>query len=73
MTVTKRVLECPYCFDIVEVESPDKLHTAYTSTEPIRGSYYADVVVKKHRCKNPDCRKKITTYWYAPLDYFNRI
>jgi hypothetical protein len=73
VTVSKRVLECPFCYEILEVEPPDRLHTAYSSAKPIPKSYYAEVVRKRHRCQNPKCKKLITTYWYAPLDYFSRI
>jgi hypothetical protein len=73
MTISKSVLECPYCSQIYEAEPPDKLHSAYSVEKPIPRSYHGDVVKKKHRCQNPDCRKPITIYWYAPLDYFNRM
>ncbi|HTY74225.1 MAG TPA: hypothetical protein VMD05_01505 [Candidatus Nanoarchaeia archaeon] len=73
MVASKRVLECPYCSEIVEVEPPDKLHSAYSSAKPIAKSFYADVVKKKHKCQNPNCKKQITVYWYAPLEYFSRI
>jgi hypothetical protein len=72
-TVSKRVLECPFCSEILEVEAPDKLHSAYSSSKPIPRSYHADVVKRKHECQNPNCKKQIIVYWYAPLDYFNRI
>ncbi len=72
-SVSKRVLECPFCSEILEVEAPDKFHTAYSSTKPIAKSYYADVVKKKHECQNANCKKQITVYWYAPLEYFSRI
>jgi hypothetical protein len=73
MVASKRVLECPFCSEIVEVEAPDKLHTAYSSAKPIEKSFYADIVKKKHECQNPNCKKQITVYWYAPLEYFSRI
>ncbi len=73
MNVSKSVLECPFCFELLEVKSPDRFHTAYSQKKPIPNSYHADVVVKKHRCQNPACKKTITAYWYAPLDYFSRI
>jgi len=73
MIISKRVLECPFCNKIFEVEPPDQLHTAYSSVKPIHASYHAKVVKKRHKCENSDCKKTITIYWYAPLDYFNRI
>ncbi|MBE3116272.1 hypothetical protein IMZ68_03630 [Candidatus Bathyarchaeota archaeon] len=36
-------------------------------------SYHSNVVEKKHKCQNPECKKPITIYWYAPLDYFIRV
>jgi hypothetical protein len=73
MTVSKSVFECPYCSHIYEAEPPDKLHSAYSIEKPIKSSYHGTVVKKKHNCQNPDCKKTITIYWYAPLDYFNRL
>jgi hypothetical protein len=73
MAASKLVLECPFCDKILEVKPPDKLHSAYSSIKPIINSYHSNVVQKKYKCKNPECKKPITIYWYAPLDYFNRI
>ena len=74
MAISKVVLECPFCNEIFEAESPDKLHSAYSITKkPIAGSYHGDVVKKQHRCQNPECKKPITIYWYAPMNYFNRM
>ncbi len=67
------VLECPFCYEILEVEPPDRLHSAFSSAKPIQNSYYGDVVKKKYECQNPDCKKSVTVFWYAPLEYFNRI
>lgn len=72
MAISKLVLECPFCNEILEVEPPDKVHSAYSSKKPISSNYF-DFVKKEHLCKNPECKKRITLYWYAPLDYFNRI
>jgi hypothetical protein len=67
------VLECPFCYEILEVKPPDRLHSAFSSAKPIQNSYYGDVVQKKYRCQNPDCKKSVTVFWYAPLEYFNRL
>jgi hypothetical protein len=73
MNVTKRVLECPFCYEILEVEAPDALHSAYSSVKPIARIYQNDIVEKKYTCPNAKCRRTFTIYWYEPLDYFNRI
>ena len=73
MATSKVVLECPFCNETFEAESPDKLHSAYSIEKPLASSYHGYVVKKKHRCQNPECKKPITIYWYAPLDYFNRM
>jgi hypothetical protein len=67
------VFECPFCYEILEVEPPDKLHTAFSSVKPIPNSYYGDIVKKKYKCQNQNCKKSITAFWYAPLEYFSRI
>ncbi len=73
MAASKGVLECPYCEEIFEVKSSDRLHTAFSATKLIPKIYYGEVKVKKHRCQNPKCRKTVTVYWYSPLEYFSRI
>jgi hypothetical protein len=67
------LLECPFCNEIVEVEPPDKLHTAFSFANPIPSSYHGDIVKKKHQCQNKECKKLIIVSWYAPLDYLSRI
>jgi hypothetical protein len=67
------VLECPFCYEILEVKPPDRLHSAFSSAKPIPNSYYGEVVKKKYTCQNPACKKSVTVFWYAPLEYFNRI
>jgi len=73
MAISKLVLECPFCNEIFEVKPPDKLHSAYSSTKPISNIYHSKIVEKEHKCQNPECKKPIKVYWYAPLDYFNRF
>jgi hypothetical protein len=67
------VLECPFCYRPFKVEPPDRLHTAFSSEKPIRNSYHGEVFKRRVKCKNPECRKSIMVFWYAPLEYFNRI
>lgn len=73
MAISKVVLECPFCSQIFETESPDQFRTAYSMKKPIASIFHGNVVKKKFRCENPECKKTITIYWYAPLDYFNRM
>lgn len=73
MAISKIVLECPFCDQIFETASPDKLHTAYSLEKPIVSIFHGKVVKKMLKCQNPGCKKQIAIYWYAPLDYFNRI
>jgi hypothetical protein len=67
------VLECPYCQEVFEVQSSDSIRTAFSTAKPIPKIYYGEFKVKRHRCKNPECRKTVTVYWYSPLEYFSRI
>lgn len=66
-------IECPFCFEILEVDPPDKLHNAFSLVKPMPESYYGRIVKKIHKCEKPACNKAITIYWYAPLEYFSRI
>jgi hypothetical protein len=35
LAICKVVLECPFCNEIFEAESPDKLHSAYSIEKPV--------------------------------------
>ena len=67
------VLECPFCYEILDVEPPDRLHSAFSIEKPISKSYHGSILKKKHKCQNPGCKKTLIIFWYAPLEYFNRI
>jgi hypothetical protein len=67
------VLECPFCYEILEVQPPNRLHSAFSLQKPLAKSYHGDIVKTKHKCQNPECKKPIKIFWYAPLEYFNRI
>jgi hypothetical protein len=67
------VLECPFCSEIVEVQQPDQIHTALTISKLLPKSQYGSVVKKEAKCQNPQCKKPIAVYWYAPMEYFKRI
>ena len=65
------VIECPYCTEILEVEPPDRSHTAFSVSKPIPSIYYGELVKKTVRCVK--CKETFTVFWYAPLEYFARI
>ena len=73
MVTSIGVLECPFCDEIFEVKSPDKIRTAFSTAKPMPKSDHVNVVGKKHKCQNPKCKKTITVYWYSPIEYLNRI
>ena len=73
MSTRRVVLECPFCEEIVEFESPDRLHFAYSMKKPLSASYHGDLIKKKRKCQNPDCKKTTAIYWYAPVDYLIRV
>ena len=66
-------MECTFCNEIVEVEPPDKIHTAFSFVNPIPHSYYGKIVKTKHKCPNKNCEKPLIVKWYSPLEYFNRL
>jgi len=69
----KLALECPNCHWIFEAAPPDNIHSAYSFEKPLKGSFYGEVLEQNLVCRNPKCKKPVTIYWYAPLNYFNRI
>jgi hypothetical protein len=66
-------IECPFCYEILEIDPPDRLHTAFSLVKPMRESYHGKIVKKNHKCQKSDCERSIAVYWYAPLEYFTRI
>jgi len=68
MATSKLVLECPFCAEIQEVDSPDAHHSAY-STKPLAQGYRGTVIKELRNCPNRKCRKPIVLYWYSIADY----
>ena len=66
------IIECPFCDEILEVEPPDGFHITL-STKPIPKSFHGDIIQKEVRCKNQDCKKTVTVYWIAPIEYLTRM
>ena len=75
MTESQFVLKCPYCSSIFVPEPPesDRWHSEFSLEKPQLSSAYGDVIEQKIVCKNPECKKPLTVYWYAPMEYFNRM
>jgi hypothetical protein len=73
MAVSKLLLRCPHCDCPFEVNPPVSLHSAYSFKKPLRGSFYGEVIQQNLVCRNLKCKKPIAIYWYAPMNYFDRI
>ncbi len=67
------LIECPFCNEILEVQPPDKLHTAFSFVNPIPHSYHGNIMKTKYICPNQNCEKPIIVKWYAPQEYFERV
>jgi hypothetical protein len=69
------VFECPACNEILEVKPPDRQHSAFSSAKPKQKMPHSKIIQKRVKCKNKDCRKTVTVYWYTPLEFlsFNEI
>ena len=66
------IIECPFCDEILEVEAPDKSHIS-VSVKPIPKNFHGDIIRKEVRCTNEDCKKTVTVYWIAPIEFFSRM
>ena len=64
-------LECPFCYEILDLNPPDKLHSAFSFEKPLENSYHETIIRRRYTCEK--CKQSFTIYWYAPLEYFNRI
>jgi len=73
MAASILLLRCPYCDWPFEVNPPDRVHSAYSFEKPLKGSFYGEVIEQSLVCRNPECKKPITIYWYAPMNYFDRV
>jgi len=63
------IIECPFCDEILEVEPPDRFHITL-SARPMSKNFHGDIIQKKVRCTNEDCKKIVTLYWIAPIEHF---
>jgi hypothetical protein len=74
MAESQLVLRCPYCDNwTFEAKPPDSWHSAYSFEEPLMSSFHGDVKKQEIVCHNLECKKTITIYWYAPMEYFDRM
>jgi hypothetical protein len=75
MAESQFVLKCPYCNRSFVPEPPenDRWHSEFSFEKPQMSSFYGNVIEQKAACKNPECKKPLTIYWYAPIEYFNRM
>ena len=73
MAESQLALRCPYCYCTFEAKPPDNWHNVYSFEEPIVASFPGEVKKQKIVCRNPDCKKPLTIYWYAPIEYFNMM
>lgn len=73
MATPRIILECPNCHSKFGARQPDRLHSAYSFEKPQNGRIIGDVIQQDLVCRNPKCKKPITTHWYESMDFFNRI
>jgi len=73
MAESKPILRCPYCDSPFEARPTDNWHSAYSFEEPLISSFHGEVKKQEIACQNPKCKKLITIYWYAPMEYFDRM
>jgi hypothetical protein len=66
------IIECPFCGEFLEVEPPDRFHITL-STKPIPKTFLSDAIQRKVSCKNEECKKTVTVYWIAPIEYVTRL
>jgi uncharacterized CHY-type Zn-finger protein len=71
MTESQLVLRCPYCNWTFDAKPPDTWHSAYSFEKPVMSNSHGDVKEQEILCQK--CRKKFAVYWYAQMEYFNRM
>lgn len=74
MIESQFVFRCPHCNDAVfEATPPDSWHSVFSFDEPLMSSLHGEVKTQTITCRNVKCKKPITIYWYAPMEYYNRM
>jgi len=74
MGESKLVFRCPYCEGwTFEAAPPDSWHSAFSFDEPLMSIRHGEVKKQTIVCQNQKCRKTIAVYWYAPMEYFDRM
>jgi hypothetical protein len=66
------VIECPFCNELLKIEPPDRFHIS-VSAKPIPKTFLGDIIQKQVICRNEECKRKVTVYWIAPIEYFTRM
>ena len=73
MVESKLVFRCPYCHLPFEAKPPDSRHSEFSFDEPLISSLRGEAKTQTITCENRKCRKPITIYWYAPIEYIEKI
>jgi len=74
MTESKLLFRCPHCNEwTFEATPPDSRHSAFSFEEPLMSSFNGEARTQTIVCQNRKCRKPIVIYWYAPMEYFDRM
>ena len=53
------IVECPFCFEILEVEPPDRLHSAFSFVKPIPKSYHKKSPKEIMNARIPSAKKQL--------------
>ena len=73
MAESQLALRCPHCNSAFEVSPPDNWHSAHSFEEPVMSDSHGEVKKQETACPNPKCKRRLTIYWYAAMEYFNRM
>lgn len=57
---------CIYCGEPFEVYPPDDAHPISSRDRPIETEVEGEIIEMTFDCRNPECLKPNTLYWYRP-------
>ena len=64
MCMGKVVVRCPKCTKQQQVTRPDSSHPFWSLERPKEDEGIASVIIQDLECKNTECSKRFSVYWY---------
>ena len=72
MCMARPKLNCPNCKQRLIATRPDSSHPYWSYDKPQETDVNGEILEQVYECKNPDCKKTFTVYWYDEPMFIDR-